>query len=411
MSSMRGKSRVSFGYKQVNRRGNSLKSTPKEFLNYPDEQYIDFSQQINKKRLRESYSPKPNKQKKFKQDNNYNNNHNSCSSSNDFQKLNNELLNHYATAKQLESTFTMKWKLCEDIFSMFVGIVPHLGVYLVGSSANGFATEDTDADICIVISSYPIDQKREAVKFLEMVRRALRKKIFAGGCDLIRARVPILRFTDYATRLKCDVNINNVTGIRNTDLLRFYSETDSRVAPLVLTLKSWAKFHNINDASQKTLSSYSITLMCLFYLQAIAQPPVVPVWQALLPDRFDVNIPVSQLKRNDEPNLIWRSENQQTVAELFIGFLRYYAKNFRFEKHAISIRTGRLIDKNDFLDHDVTNYGDALLAIEEPFDLSNTARSVYDDDEFERIVRVFRRSYYTIDKTNSFSSILMEQFE
>jgi predicted nucleotidyltransferase len=32
-----------------------------------------------------------------------------------------------------------------------------LGVYLVGSSANGFATEDTDADICIVISSYPVN--------------------------------------------------------------------------------------------------------------------------------------------------------------------------------------------------------------------------------------------------------------
>jgi predicted nucleotidyltransferase len=67
----------------------------------------------------------------------------------------------------------MKWKLCQDLFSMFVGIVPSkkfeffkiffillfldLGVYLVGSSANGFATEDTDADICIVISSYPVN--------------------------------------------------------------------------------------------------------------------------------------------------------------------------------------------------------------------------------------------------------------
>ena len=57
---------------------------------------------------------------------------------------------------------------------MFVGIVPSniddppfcswqtnrfsldLGVYLVGSSANGFATEDTDADICIVISPYTV---------------------------------------------------------------------------------------------------------------------------------------------------------------------------------------------------------------------------------------------------------------
>ncbi|CAF1076029.1 unnamed protein product [Rotaria sp. Silwood1] len=409
MSSRRGKQGISFGYKQLNRRGNNLQSTPKEFLNYDNEQYIDFSPQnisTNKKRLRESSTPKFNKSKKFKQDNNT-----SYLNSPDFHMLTDELLNHYNKAKQLESTFTLKWKLCEDIFSMFVGIVPNLGVYLVGSSANGFATEDTDADICIVISSYPIDQKREAVKFLEIMRRALRKKIFAGACDLIRARVPILRFTDYATRLRCDVNINNITGIRNTDLLRFYAETDPRVAPLVLILKTWAKFHNINDASQKTLSSYSLTLMCLFYLQAIVQPPVVPVWQALLPDRFDVNIPVAHLKRNDEPKLIWKSDNHQTLGELFVGFLRFFAKDFRYEKHAISIRMGCLMDKEEFLDNDMTNYGHALLAIEEPFDQSNTARSVYDDDEFERIVRVFRRSYYIIEKTRSFSSILTEQFQ
>ena len=34
------------------------------------------------------------------------------------------------------------------------------------------------------------------------------------------------------SRLRCDVNINNMTGIRNTDLLRYYAETDDRVAPL-----------------------------------------------------------------------------------------------------------------------------------------------------------------------------------
>jgi hypothetical protein len=86
---------------------------------------------------------------------------------------------------------------------------------------------------------------------------------------------------------------------------------------------------------------------------------------------------------------------------------------------------GCLMDKEEFLNNDTTNYGDALLAIEgieinfekkmnillEPFDLSNTARSVYDDDEFERIIRVFRRSYFTIEKSKSFSSILTEQFE
>ncbi|CAF0948093.1 unnamed protein product [Adineta ricciae] len=402
MASMPRKGKVSFGFKQANRQKNQ---PSKEFDNYEEEPYMNFSQ-LNRKRSRESHSPKANKTKKFKQEFNHLDPHSA-----NFQMLTDELLKHYNRVRQLESTYTLKWKLCQDLFSMFVGIVPNLGVYLVGSSANGFATEDTDADICIVISSYPIDQKREAVKFLEIVRRALRKKIFAGSCELIRARVPILRFTDYATRLRCDVNINNATGIRNTDLLRFYSETDERVAPLVLTLKTWAKFHNINDASQKTLSSYSITLMCIFFLQSVVKPAVLPVWQALLPDRFDVNIPVSQLKRNDEPKLIWKSENHQTIGELFIGFLRFFSKDFRYEKYAISVRMGCLMDKEEFLDNDSTNYGDALLAIEEPFDFSNTARSVYDENEFERIVRVFRRSYFIIEKTKTFSSLLIEQID
>jgi len=86
--------------------------------------------------------------------------------------------------------------------------------------------------------------------------------------------------------------------------------------------------------------------MCLFYLQGIAKPAVVPVWQALLPvgwreifknynysfvlkNRFDGDIPVSQLKRNDEPKLIWKSDNRQSLAELFVGFLKFFAKDFR----------------------------------------------------------------------------------
>ncbi len=44
-----------------------------------------------------------------------------------------------------------------NLISSYLSIYLDLGIYLVGSSANGFATEDTDADICIVISSYPVN--------------------------------------------------------------------------------------------------------------------------------------------------------------------------------------------------------------------------------------------------------------
>ena len=45
------------------------------------------------------------------------------------------------------------------------------------------------------------------------------------------------------------------------------SAVDPRLRPLVMFVKHWAKFQNINDASQGTVSSYSLALMVIHYLQ------------------------------------------------------------------------------------------------------------------------------------------------
>ena len=43
---------------------------------------------------------------------------------------------------------------------------------------------------------------------------------------------------------------------------------------MVVAVKFWAKSHNINEARLMTLSSYTITLMVIHYLQAGVTPPV-----------------------------------------------------------------------------------------------------------------------------------------
>ena len=47
-----------------------------------------------------------------------------------------------------------------------------------------------------------------------------------------------------------------------------------RLRPMVVAVKFWAKSHNINEARLMTLSSYTITLMVIHYLQAGVTPPV-----------------------------------------------------------------------------------------------------------------------------------------
>lgn len=43
---------------------------------------------------------------------------------------------------------------------------------------------------------------------------------------------------------------------------------DQRVKPMILVVKKWARHNQINDASKGTLSSYTLVLMVLHYLQS-----------------------------------------------------------------------------------------------------------------------------------------------
>ena len=52
-------------------------------------------------------------------------------------------------------------------------------------------------------------------------------------------------------------------------------QMDWRIRPLVLNIKFWAQQAEINDAKNYTLSSYTLTLMILHYLQCGPQPPVI----------------------------------------------------------------------------------------------------------------------------------------
>lgn len=88
--------------------------------------------------------------------------------------------------------------------------------------------------------------------------------------------------------------------------------------------------------------------------------------------------------------------------------MEYYA-SFRYDRYAISVREGTLLLKEECryaksLKNDVTQW--KLLCIEEPFDLTNTARSVYDVDTFEHIKNVFQYSYKALYETKLLSTIL-----
>ena len=137
-------------------------------------------------------------------------------------------------------------------------------------------------------------------------------------------------------------------------------------------------------------------------------PPVLPCLQKLDPNRYDPLVDIRTIRMESRPKR-WKSHNESSLKELLIGFLDYYSYSFCFSKDAISVRLGQTLPK-----HVVQRYKSddncyshwKYLSIEEPFNRSNTARSVYDQVMFEHILSVFRVSHYTLRRYPFLDSIM-----
>ncbi|VDM27156.1 unnamed protein product, partial [Hydatigera taeniaeformis] len=123
---------------------------------------------------------------------------------------------------------------------------------------------------------------------------------FIGICMLIPANVPILRFCDDESGIKCDLNVNNVEGLYNTHLLAMYARVDSRLTPLGMFVKHWAQNMDIHGADRGRLSTYALLLMLIHFLQCGCSPPVLPNLQARFPVSFGIGKAYSWLLHNME---------------------------------------------------------------------------------------------------------------
>lgn len=183
---------------------------------------------------------------------------------------------------------------------------------------------------------------------------------------------------------------------------------DWRVQPLAIAIKAWAHRNNIKNAYQKTISSYTLVLMLIHYLQVGCSPPCLPCLHKLMPNNFHTDSDVKKLSLNEETPE-YRSKNEQSLGELFIGFLDYYGNRFDYLHDVISIRAGSVLKKEvakEYRSSKNTATQWRFICCEEPFDRTNTARSVSDYESYKRIIGVFRESHARLQTSQSLLNVL-----
>uniref|UniRef100_A0A1B6CDZ4 Uncharacterized protein n=1 Tax=Clastoptera arizonana TaxID=38151 RepID=A0A1B6CDZ4_9HEMI len=316
----------------------------------------------------------------------------------------------FVAHQQPADIFKKKMILWKNLLMRIKTAEPHYNLYVVGSTMSGFGTTTSDVDMCLLTRSCDNDQRVQALNHLTHVQKYLIHLDSVDCIHLIEAKVPILKFRDIYQGIDVDLNFNNSVGIRNTHLLYCYSKLDWRVRPLVLTVKLWAHANDINDAKNMTISSYSLALMVIHFLQCGVKPAVLPCLHKMYKNKFTPDSDIQQIDIHEElPPL--SVENKQSLGELFYNFFNYY-NTFNFSKDAISIRLGSKIQIDECRRAQTMKnepHQWKYLCIEEPFDQTNTARSVYNPDSFERIRTVFRVSFQRLKETHCLDSIFSTQ--
>ncbi|KPP77957.1 poly(A) RNA polymerase GLD2-like [Scleropages formosus] len=312
-------------------------------------------------------------------------------------KLSQQILALFQACQQQNDDLEKKERCRAQLQKEIRALFPHSTVYLAGSTLNGFGSRSSDADLCLVIKDGSVDQRTDAVYILSLIRKLLYRLSYIERPQLIRAKVPILKFRDKVSGVEFDLNVNNIVGIRNTFLLRTYAYIESRVRPIILVIKKWARYRGINDASRGTLSSYSLVLMVLHYLQK----PVIPCLQKDYPECFSVSMDIHLVPEGPKGIPPFISKNQSTLGDLFLGFLKYYAKEFNWDKLMISVREADALPKPN-----CREWKNKFICVEEPFDRSNTARAVHEKVKFDAIKAEFTESLRLLQLKKDLNAIL-----
>jgi len=279
-------------------------------------------------------------------------------------------------------------------------IWPTARVALFGSSVTRLCEDKGDLDLTVLWEGEDAESVAAAAlpasDVVEKLAPVLEKAGFAEVLPLPKARVPIVKFLSAKHGLRCDLGVNNLLAIHNSQLIAAYCELDPRVRPLLFLIKHWAKQRRINDPYRGTLSSYAYSLLLIHYLQNTS-PPVLPCLQAL--GRTSPHEKQEVVKGFDtyffkDFNAIagFGSRNTATIAELLAGFFRLYADMFDYKSNVVSVRTGFYLDKRQCKWAASGKTDRTWLCIEDPFEVTHNLGRIVDRDALYEIRGEFMRA-------------------
>ncbi|XP_032391003.1 terminal nucleotidyltransferase 4A isoform X2 [Etheostoma spectabile] len=244
--------------------------------------------------------------------------------------LHEEVMDFYNFMSPRPEEAAMRKEVVDRIEMIIKELWPTADVQIFGSFSTGLYLPTSDIDL-VVFGKW----ERPPLQELE---QALRKHNVAEPFSikvLDKATVPIIKLTDQETEVKVDISFNVETGVRAASLIKDYVKMYPVLPYLIFVLKQFLLQRDLNEVFTGGISSYSLILMVISFLQ--------------LHPRIDA--------RNPNENL----------GILLIEFFELYGRHFNYLKTGIRIKNGgAYIAKEEIMKAMINGYRPSMLCIEDP---------------------------------------------
>jgi len=134
-----------------------------------------------------------------------------------------------------------------------------------------------------------------------------------------------------------DFSVNGNTPHYSAALVSACEKIDHRARDLIALVRRWSKDRGICHVAKGHLSPYAWTILAIFYLQVADGRPILPKFQ-------DFDIPswlqLAPRPEHQDSHCQGIAKSAKSVADLFHGFLHFYAKDFKWKEEGVCLRRG-----------------------------------------------------------------------
>ncbi|XP_044942022.1 terminal uridylyltransferase 7 isoform X3 [Mustela putorius furo] len=302
--------------------------------------------------------------------------------------------------------------------NVFQHKLPDCSLRLYGSSCSrlGFKNSDVNIDI-----QFPAIMSQPDV--LLLVQECLKNSDSFIDVDAdFHARVPVVVCREKQSGLLCKVSAGNENACLTTNHLTALGKLESKLVPLVIAFRHWAKLCSIDRPEEGGLPPYVFALMAIFFLQQ-RKEPLLPVYLGSWIEGFSLNklgnfnlkdvqndavfweytesaagdadtakegAPKEMPVKRGQVSLIFDFKHLPSVpvGQLWVEMLRFYALEFNLADLVISIRVKESVSRES------KDWPKKRIAIEDPYSVKrNVARTLNNQPVFEYILHCLRTTY------------------